>query len=197
MKFEDFIYIKKKTLTKDFCNHCIEKFEKDHRVTPGKMGKGVDLDIKRSMDLPIDSFPQWKDEVKVFEASLEKHYENYVGKFLPKEYQQFLYGQSIGFQIQKTSPGEFYKWHHDSIDGRIATYIWYLNDVEHDGYTEFNCGIKVKPKAGKIVLFPATWHYIHRGYPPKKETKYICTGWMYPPKQSLLPDPTIISLFDM
>ena len=76
MKFEDFIYIKKKTLTKDFCNHCIEKFEKDHRVSPGKMGKGVDLDIKRSMDLPIDSFPQWKDEVKVFEESLEKHYEN-------------------------------------------------------------------------------------------------------------------------
>ena len=55
----------------------------------------------------------------------------------------------------------------------------YLNDVIEDGYTEFEFGLKVQPRVGKILLFPATWQYLHRGYPPKSETKYLCTGWLY------------------
>ena len=35
-----------------------------------------------------------------------------------------------------------------------------------------------KKQAGRLVLFPATWVYVHRGFPPKVR-KYICTGWVY------------------
>ena len=31
---------------------------------------------------------------------------------------------------------------------------------------------------GKILMVPALWPWVHRGYPPKYETKYICTGWI-------------------
>ena len=59
--------------------------------------------------------------------------------------------------------------HHDSMMGeyvltrgvRCLTYIWYLNDIDEDGYTEFIDGTKVQPKTGRICIFPATWTFIH------------------------------------
>jgi hypothetical protein len=62
---------------------------------------------------------------------------------------------------------------------RALTFIWYLNDVTDDGYTEFIDGTRIQPETGKLLIFPATWTYLHRGVSPKTETKYICTGWIY------------------
>jgi Rps23 Pro-64 3,4-dihydroxylase Tpa1-like proline 4-hydroxylase len=80
--------------------------------------------------------------------------------------------------------GGFYRWHHDSIftaHVRILTYIFYLNDVpvEHGGCTEFLMGKKIQPKKGTLILFPATWTYIHRGKKLEKGNKYIATGFVY------------------
>jgi hypothetical protein len=53
-----------------------------------------------------------------------------------------------------------------------------LNDVEEDsgGTTEFSCGKIIQPKAGKIVFFPCTWTYFHRGKTLEKGIKYIATN---------------------
>ena len=32
---------------------------------------------------------------------------------------------------------------------------------------------------GKLLIFPATWTYMHRGNVPISEDKYIVTGWLY------------------
>ena len=84
-----------------------------------------------------------------------------------------------GYQIQKTQPGDYYIWHHDQTTSRLVTFIWYLNDVKDDGYTEFIDGTRIQPEAGKLIIFPATWDFLHRGVSPKTETKYICTGWVH------------------
>ena len=84
--------------------------------------------------------------------------------------------------MQKTSPGDFYDWHHDWMyhhgGVRTLTYIWYLNTIKDGGYTEFFNGTKVQPVTGKLLIFPATWTYMHRGFPPKSQSKYIVTGWL-------------------
>ena len=83
-------------------------------------------------------------------------------------------------QIQRTKPGGYYHWHHDQpiTHCEIFTYIIYLNDVEKDsgGTTEFSCGKTIQPKAGKIVFFPCTWTYFHRGKTLEKGVKYIATN---------------------
>ena len=84
-----------------------------------------------------------------------------------------------GYQIQKTQPGDYYIWHHDQTTSRLVTFIWYLNDVKDDGYTEFIDGTRIQPEAGKLIIFPATWDFLHRGVSPKTEIKYICTGWVH------------------
>ena len=191
--FSDFIYIADGALEPEFCKSVIEKFEKDDRKKPGIMGREedrrVDTSIKDSTDLMISDLSEWKDEDKVFFDSLHKHHELYLKKNKWTDTHFPALGKLVdsGYQIQRTRPGAGYIWHHDSTFGnyvhhrgvRTTTYIWYLNDIDEDGYTEFIDGTKVKPKTGRICIFPATWTYMHRGYPPKNQTKYIVTGWMH------------------
>lgn len=184
--FKDpFIYVVDNTLSKKFCKNIIKKFDnsdKKHRGATSDLGNNivVNNDIKRSTDLLISGKSDWEKEDEVFYKSLNKHYLKYLKK-LPKKGKIFSDELlDTGYQIQRTDPGEFYVFHHDfdSNSVRYLSFIWYLNDVEYDGYTEFIDGTRIQPKAGRFLMFPATWTYIHRGYPPKNEVKYICTGWM-------------------
>ena len=180
-----FIYIKKDTLPKSFCSNVIEKFEQDDRKKQGVVGSGINLDMKISCDLNISEYDDWNTFDEVFYKSLNSELHEY-SDFVPDIFKLWdinLDGNDTGYQIQRTRPGDFYNWHHDSVGTRILTFIWYLNDVKHNGYTEFLDGTKIQPETGKFVIFPATWNYMHRGVSPKDETKYICTGWIYKPNE--------------
>ena len=52
-------------------------------------------------------------------------------------------------------------------------------DIEEGGETEFlHFSKRVKPKTGRIVIWPAAFPYVHRGNPPLAGEKYILTSWM-------------------
>ena len=96
-----------------------------------------------------------------------------------------------GYQIQRTNVGESYNWHADDdvspildtivfpLRGyrdsgtvmsarRLFTYMFYLNDDFGGGFTQFRVGPKdsilnVAPKQGKLICFPASWYWHHRG----------------------------------
>ena len=186
LSLNDFVYIQKNELNKSFCEHVIDKFEKDDRKSQGIVGGGLRTDIKKSTDLSMTHVSGWEYEDKVFYQSLNKNIINYE-KTRGKMYHKFILEEGgeqrvedSGYQIQRTKPKEYYVWHHDqaSFRSRRLTYIWYLNDVKDGGYTQFNTGLKIHPEAGKMMIFPALWPWMHRGYPPKTETKYIVTGWL-------------------
>ena len=88
------------------------------------------------------------------------------------------------YKIQKTLPTQGYHIWHCEVDGaercrRLATYILYLNDVDQGGETEFlYLSRRIKPKAGRLVIFPAGYIHTHRGNPPLTGEKYILTGWL-------------------
>jgi Rps23 Pro-64 3,4-dihydroxylase Tpa1-like proline 4-hydroxylase len=187
-----FIWTCDNTLSSKFCKRVIQKFDKDSRVRDGLVGldKRIDPTIKRSKDLKISDHSDWIEEDKVFFNSIQKAipiYQDYLNSTIPnhRAVSIFLTDKIYddGYQIQRTDPGNFYTWHNDfyveknSI--RVLTFIWYLNTLEKGGYTEFWDGTKIQPEQGKLMIFPSTWDFIHRGYPPESETKYICTGWMY------------------
>lgn len=90
------------------------------------------------------------------------------------------------FKIQGTSPGEgYHTWHYEygpstELFDRWGVYTLYLNDIEEGGETEFLYVHKrVKPKKGRLCIFPSGYTHTHRGNPPLKETKYIATGWLH------------------
>ena len=180
MNFDDLTYIMQNQLDKDFCKHVIEKFDKDDRKAPGVIGRGLDTSMKRSTDLYITKKEGWEEEDDIFYKSLSKNLDSYID-WLSEPYNRFAGNypsEDTGYQLQKTEPGEFYKYHHDQMGTRKLTFIWYLNDIIEGGDTEFSSGLKIKPETGKIVIFPALWPWVHRGNPPKSENKYICTGWV-------------------
>ena len=181
-KSSDFIYIQKDALPKSFCDNVIQKFELDDGKRQGQVGSGVRLDIKRSCDLSISGKEDWKSYDEAFFKSLNNALKEYL-RFIPEEYIQFKalgrFEDDTGYQIQKTQPGDYYIWHHDQTTSRLVTFIWYLNDVKDGGYTEFIDGTRIQPEAGKLIIFPATWDFLHRGVSPKTETKYLCTGWVH------------------
>jgi len=88
-------------------------------------------------------------------------------------------------KIQKTLPTEGYHiWHIEHQKGfhneaRSLVFSIYLNDVVDGGETEFlNFSQRVKPKTGRIVIWPSGFPYVHRGNPPLSGEKYILTSWM-------------------
>jgi hypothetical protein len=192
MKIRDLILSIPNSLDFDFCDHVIQKFESDERKCQGTVlldsGVIVDPNYKISTDLCISDLGEWKEEDGVFYESLQSGIKKYIDhcNSFNLELASCFYDQihDTGYQIQRTKPGERYSWHHDwnynELNGsRVFTYIWYLNDISRDGETEFIDGTKIKPQKGKLLFFPATWSYVHRGITPKFETKYICTGWIY------------------
>ena len=78
----------------------------------------------------------------------------------------------------------YHVWHIEHGKGfdnesRAFVFSIYLNDVEEGGETEFlNQSVRVQPKAGRIVIWPAAFPYVHRGNPPLSGEKYILTSWM-------------------
>ena len=57
----------------------------------------------------------------------------------------------------------------------------YLNDVYDGGETEFMFyNLKIKPRKGLTLIWPAGWTHMHRGLPSEKSEKMIVTGWFSP-----------------
>ena len=86
-------------------------------------------------------------------------------------------------RIQKTLPTEGYHvWHVEQslkYNKRAMAFTIYLNDVEEGGETEFLYqSIRVKPKTGRIVIWPAGFPFVHRGNSPISNEKYLITSWM-------------------
>jgi hypothetical protein len=62
---------------------------------------------------------------------------------------------------------------------RTLLFMYYLNDVEEGGHTEFFYQQRaIQPKAGRMVIAPAYFTHTHRGCVPVSGDKYILTSWI-------------------
>lgn len=89
------------------------------------------------------------------------------------------------FNFQNYAPGYNYSvWHCENngknpYDKRVLAFMTYLNTVENGGETEFLYqNMKVTPKKGKTLVWPAYFTHTHRGLPAPTEKKCIVTGWI-------------------
>ena len=178
-----FVFARPHALAGDICREMIERFERrEEDQYPGRIGqtRHEDFDVKRSTDLVVSGNPAWKDIDRELFRSLSQALKEFSQNY------SFFSGpfKDNGYAIQRTYPGEFYHWHidggsHEFADRQLVA-IWYLNSLAGaGGETEFEYQqVKIKPEAGKLVLFPPFWTHRHRGAPPASETKYIATTWV-------------------
>ena len=95
-----------------------------------------------------------------------------------------LKAASLEVKLQRTPPrGGYHIWHceQDGLDVASRVLVWtiYLNDIPYnEGETEFLWqGIRINPKLGRCVIWPASFTHHHRGNPVYTHDKYIATGW--------------------
>lgn len=119
----------------------------------------------------------------LFTEKFAPYYKDYI-----KEYNILKIGTAkhgiLGIKVQRTMPGGgFHYWHFENAtmedSGRLLTFMVYLNDVEEGGETEFlYLKKRIKPKTGRLLIWPSGFTHTHRGNPPLTNTKYIITGWV-------------------
>jgi len=134
-----------------------------------------------SFDVTVYPFPYVeaiREAINMFWACYEKYSLKY-GVLKTMDRHQVLDGK-----LQKTAPQEGYHvWHCENaaafLSRRLATFMFYLNDIEDGGETEFLYqSLRIKPTEGTLLIWPASYTHTHRGNPPLKEDKYVFTGWV-------------------
>lgn len=205
---QDLIYINNNSICKSLCNEIIEMFEEQDDKYEGITAAGLVKNIKDTTDYIIptinsksnsETINKWSKIntflVKELTRNIKKYIKNLQENFCQVSvensntiYQIFDNNFMITneFMIQKYTKNKGRYVYHDDFciewdtkRYRTITYIFYLNDVDDGGETEFWGNTRIKPEAGKLVLFPASWTYPHRGMMPKSSDKYIITGWLW------------------
>ncbi|MEO8133703.1 MAG: 2OG-Fe(II) oxygenase [Betaproteobacteria bacterium] len=184
VKSLSFIYEVAQALPADVCIEAIRRFETcvDQQY-PGRIGASAEEapEVKRSTDLRISGRDDWCDIDRALSRQLVATFNEFAREFPFFGANSF---KDLGYNLQRTLPGEYYHWHVDAGPGafseRQLVAIWYLNDVQGPGgETEFPLqGISIRPTQGKLILFPPFWTHVHRGVTPETGVKYIATTWI-------------------
>jgi hypothetical protein len=173
-----------RALPPDVCLEAIRRFEAhpDQQIA-GRVGQQAaqSPQVKRSTDLRISGRADWSDIDRTLSLQLVAAFNQFARDFPFFAANSF---KDIGYNLQRTLPGEYYHWHVDGGPGEFSARqlvaIWYLNDVPGPGgETEFPLqGVSIRPAQGKLILFPPFWTHVHRGVTLEAGVKYIATTWI-------------------
>jgi hypothetical protein len=189
VNIENFIGVYDNYITKEECNKAIKLYEDQNKFNNTVNRIGFEkASILQKQDQQYFAAPNninvWWESLKPMMLNFDIAWNHYIKNVGADD----AYGVPFHFtdlKIQKTLPTEGYHvWHIEhgkghSNEPRAFVFSIYLNDVEDGGETEFlNFSKRVKPKTGRIVIWPAGFPYVHRGNPPLSGEKYILTSWM-------------------
>jgi hypothetical protein len=188
---DNFIGIYDNYITKEECNNAIKVFEdgtKYNRVLDRMTSEDASVLEKKDRQYFANeqNIDIWWQELRTliinFDMAL-KHYIKNTG--VGDAYDNNGDFEYATLKIQKTLPTEGYHvWHIEHGKGflngkRALAFSIYLNDVEEGGETEFlHFSKRVKPKTGRIVIWPSAFPYVHRGNSPLSGEKYLLTSWL-------------------
>jgi hypothetical protein len=186
VQFENFIGIFDNAYTEDFCSKVIEWFEYMDRCgyTAGRTESKI---YKNDTQLfhENETWIQYPNHDIHFEFS--NVFWNEIHKIYVEKFEVLtMYDEYAIFsnKLQRTKVGQGYHlWHSETsnrrVSNRILAYTLYLNNVDEGGETEFlYYPLRVRPKTGRLIMWPAGFTHTHRGNPPLSNTKYIMTGWL-------------------
>ncbi len=189
---ENFIGVYDNYITKEQCNNAIKLFENQNKFnnTLDRISfenSSILQKQDRQFFAKEHNIDIWWEELKTMIFNFDIAWKHYLQNTGAAEcYDMNLDGfKFTQLKIQKTLPTEGYHiWHIEhgksyKMAARAFVFSIYLNDVEEGGETEFlHFSKRVKPKAGRIVIWPAAFPYLHRGNSPLSGEKYILTSWM-------------------
>jgi hypothetical protein len=163
------------------CDDLIKSHRSSTEQHPGKiMGGEINTQVKDSIDVYDHTINlALRDR---FHVELDFCTRQYIDKYPHSAIGPFGFTDSANIQYYPPGGG-FHRFHCERSPSPTAivrhlAFMTYLNDVPRGGETEFLYqGIKVEPKKGLTLIWPADWTHTHRGLPAPTD-KYIITGWL-------------------
>ena len=186
----NFIGVYDNYITEEECKKAIQLYEDQNKFnnTVNRIN-GEQSSILQKQDQQLFATPHninvWWETLKSIVVNYDLAWNHYIKNTGADQAYSGIPFNFTSLKIQKTLPTEGYHvWHIEHGKGndnepRAFVFSIYLNDVEEGGETEFlHFSKRVKPKTGRIVIWPAAFPYLHRGNPPLSGEKYILTSWM-------------------
>lgn len=185
MSFVNFIYEKENALSNDFCEKIIEdsvrhiKSGASTKFHQGKSQFSIGTFGRHDTQLYMPA------EMDLHFSEIQKAVFDAVGEY--GEEIQSIHSSILICPVMKVQytplTGGYSVWHIEQTGGvssrRVLAWSIYLNDVDEGGETEFLYqGARYQPKAGSLLMWPASITHPHRGNPPISNEKFIVTGWL-------------------
>lgn len=182
------IFLIKQVLEPELCQHIIEVTEAFQIGTAGILMNTVDNRVRSSDLLQLggsDPLLRSTNELLFNRLAI-------VQRLLNQTYGiKFPYAEPCS--VLRYRVGQFYKRHVDNIllsnrfqeveqgiPTRDISVVGYLNDDFEGGETYFDRqDVRVKPKAGSVLVFPAYFTHPHESLPVRKGEKYAFTSWLF------------------
>ena len=178
LRLKDFIRVYDNALPASFCEDLTARFEQDAALAVERRHE----EQLAFLELNIDPLPQWRTINQNLNQAKEYFYQQYQ-QDCPGMYPEKRDYEA--FRIKKYNPKANHRFeeHVDSYDlttsRRFLVCFWYLNDVAEGGETRFTkLKIDVRPKQGRLIMFPPYWMYQHAGLLPVSNDKYIISTYL-------------------
>ena len=181
---ERFIKTYPKRLLKSECDGIIEWFElmdEQKKITQTTLSghrKFSEVNLNNFRDITLNlqlkiyeildaTFEEYKRDVNI-------HQKVFPDNSVWEELRIKRYGTNTDNFLDHVDVGNY-----DSAR-RFLVFFIYLNDVDFGGETEFpELNLTISPECGRILVFPATWTYLHRGNTPISNDKYILGSYKH------------------
>jgi hypothetical protein len=181
----NFIGIYNNVISKERCQDIINKMELHMDNNPSEIRNGKEQfpngDVGRK-DYQIFANKVFGNISREINGVLDECVKVYSDEFFVLKNINGIRSDDV--KLQMTPPkGGYHVWHCEAdckLHGdRVLAWTLYLNDIpDGEGETEFLWqGVRIKPKAGTLCIFPAAFTHTHRGNPVYSCNKYIATGW--------------------
>ena len=170
-------------LAPDFCAQMVSAFEQSaHLHVPNGRGHQAGLEHSAWVELNLSVLAD-NAFLGYFHAQIDKYLAQYNRSLpltLPIPGSVKL--DDLRMKRYRARSGENFEPHFDAYNQKSARYLvflWYLNEVAEGGETEFcDLGIKIPPRAGRLLIFPPYWMFQHAGRPPLSQDKYIVSTYL-------------------
>lgn len=187
---ETFIRAYDNLLTREQCDRMIDAFMASRHIRPGitqetdgptayKICDELYIEEVYRLEQDPAILETWREIDRVVFEAFGHAVDRYANEFKALMGLK-LRDEGVRFKRYPKGVGHF-GLHLDHTPGtptrQLAT-VLYLNDVEEGGETEFvEYGIKVKPKAGTMAIFPPFWFHPHIGHMPVSGDKFIVNNF--------------------
>jgi hypothetical protein len=174
-------------LPKDACDSLIKKYDANKKLI--KRDNTWMNEYRSFTELNLTTDKTFKEEQKLFYDTTKNLYELYKQKLGIQFFPTNVAFEEVRMKKYENNAYDQFGWHTDVGDyasaRRFLVMFFYLNDVDEGGQTIFNdttdqvINLTVKPKAGRVVVFPPMWMYPHKALQPISNPKYIVSTYLH------------------